>query len=111
MADFNVADRVLELCKARSWSLYRLAHEADMPYSSLSTVLYKTASPSLVSIEKFCSGFGITLSQFFSEENELAKLTVDERECLSHWAQIGPEDKKLTLAYMQALADRQGCIS
>ena len=39
MADFNVADRVLELCKARSWSLYRLAHEADMPYSSLSTVL------------------------------------------------------------------------
>ena len=103
MADFNVADRVLELCKARSWSLYRLAHEADMPYSSLSTVLYK--------IEKICSGFGITLSQFFSEENELAKLTVDERECLSHWAQIGPEDKKLTLAYMQALADRQGCIS
>ena len=87
MADFNVADRVLELCKARSWSLYRLAHEADMPYSSLSTVLYKTASPSLVSIEKICSGFGITLSQFFSE------------------------DKKLTLAYMQALADRQGCIS
>ena len=111
MADFNVADRVLELCKARSWSLYRLAHEADMPYSSLSTVLYKTASPSLVSIEKICSGFGITLSQFFSKENELAKLTADERECLSHWAQIGPEDKKLTLAYMQALADRQGCIS
>ena len=68
MADFNVADRVLELCKARSWSLYRLAHEADMPYSSLSTVLYKTASPSLVSIEKICSGFGITLSQFFSED-------------------------------------------
>ena len=88
MADFNVADRVLELCKDRSWSLYRL-----------------------VSIEKICSGFGITLSQFFSEENELAKLSVDERECLSHWAQIGPEDKKLTLAYMQALADRQGRIS
>lgn len=88
MTDFNVADRVLELCKARSWSLYRLAHEADMPYSSLSTVLYKTASPSLVSIEKICDGFGITLSQFFSKENELAKLTVDERECLSRWAQI-----------------------
>lgn len=68
MADFNVADRVLELCKARSWSLYRLAHEADMPYSSLSTVLYKTASPSLVSIEKICSGFGITLSQFFQKK-------------------------------------------
>ena len=105
MADFNVADRVLELCKARSWSLYRLAHEADMPYSSLSTVLYKTVSPSLVSIEKICSGFGITLSQFFSEENELAKLTVDERECLLYWKQVDSDDKRLVFAYMQALVD------
>jgi len=105
MADFNVADRVLELCKARSWSLYRLAHEADMPYSSLSTVLYKTASPSLVSIEKICSGFGITLSQFFSEENELAKLTADERECLLRWKQVDSDDKRLVFSYMQALID------
>ena len=105
MADFNVADRVLELCKARSWSLYRLAHEADMPYSSLSTVLYKTASPSLVSTEKICSGFGITLSQFFSEENELAKLTADERECLLRWKQVDSDDKRLVFSYMQALID------
>ena len=105
MADFNVADRVLELCKARSWSLYWLAHEADMPYSSLSTVLYKTASPSLVSIEKICSGFGITLSQFFSEGNELAKLTADERECLLYWKQVDSDDKRLVFAYMQALLD------
>ena len=107
MADFNVANRVQELCKARSWSLYRLAHEADMPYSTLNTVLYKTVSPSLVSIEKLCNGFGITLSQFFSEENEQAKLTADERACLSRWAQIGSEDKRLVFAYMQALIDRR----
>lgn len=111
MADFNVADRVLELCKARSWSLYRLAHEADMPYSSLSTVLYKTASPSLASIKKICNGFGITLSQFFSEENECARLTMDERNCLSLWTQVSSEDKRLVLAYMQALIDHQGYIS
>ena len=43
MDDFNVAARVQDLCKARSWSLYRLAKEAGMPYSSLSTILYKNS--------------------------------------------------------------------
>lgn len=105
---FSISDRVQELCKARSWSLYRLAHEAEMPYSTLSTVLNKTAAPSLASIEKICNGFGITLSQFFSEENEYAKLTADERACLALWAKIDQPDQKLALAYMQALADRQG---
>lgn len=106
MAGFNVAERVQNLCKARSWSLYRLAHEADMPYSTLSTVLYKTASPSLISIEKICHGFGITPAQFFSEENEHAVLSADERECLAHWQKISSDDKKLALAYMQALEDK-----
>lgn len=107
MADFSISNRVQELCKARSWSLYRLAHEAEMSYSTLSTVLNKTAAPSLASIEKICNGFGITLSQFFSEENECAKLAADERMCLALWSKIGQSDKKLALAYMQALADRQ----
>ena len=73
MDDFNVAARVQDLCKARSWSLYRLAKEAGMPYSSLSTILYKTAAPSIASIERLCTGFGITLAQFFSAEDEYAR--------------------------------------
>ena len=88
MDDFNVAARVQDLCKARSWSLYRLAKEAGMPYSSLST-----------------TGFGITLAQFFSAEDEYARLKKDEKDCLSHWGQLDPLEKQLTLTYMQALTD------
>ena len=105
MDDFNVAARVQDLCKARSWSLYRLAKEAGMPYSSLSTILYKTAAPSIASIERLCTGFGITLAQFFSAEDEYARLKKDEKDCLSHWGQLDPLEKQLTLTYMQALTD------
>ena len=34
MDDFNVAARVQDLCKARSWSLYRLAKEAGRIHRS-----------------------------------------------------------------------------
>ena len=94
MDDFNVAARVQDLCKARSWSLYRLAKEAGMPYSSLSTILYKAAAPSIASIERLCTGFGIN-----------ARLKKDEKDCLSHWGQLDPLEKQLTLTYMQALTD------
>ena len=106
MEDFNVAARVQDLCKARSWSLYRLAKEAGMPYSSLSTILYKTAAPSIASIERLCTGFGITLAQFFSVEDEYARLKKDEKDCLASWEKLGLMEKQLTLAYMQALIDR-----
>ena len=105
MDDFNVAARVQDLCKARSWSLYRLAKEAGMPYSSLSTILYKTAAPSIVSIERLCTGFGITLAQFVSINDESVKLKKDEKDCLSHWGRLDSLEKQLTLAYMQALTD------
>jgi transcriptional regulator with XRE-family HTH domain len=74
-------------------------------YSSLSTILYKTAAPSIASIERLCTGFGITLAQFFSAEDEYARLKKDEKDCLSHWGQLDPLEKQLTLTYMQALTD------
>lgn len=106
MDGFSIENRVQELCQARSWSLYRLAREAGMPYSTLSTVLYKTASPSLASIERICGGFGISLAQFFSPEDERALLTAEERACLALYATVESSDRALVLAYMQALSDR-----
>ena len=106
MESFNIAARVQELCQARSWSLYRLAHESEMSYSTLSTVLYKTAAPSLASIEKLCNGFGITFAQFFSADNERALLRKEEKDCLTSWNKLSPLERQLVLSYMQALIDR-----
>ena len=105
MDDFNVAARVQDLCKARSWSLYRLAKEAGMPYSSLRTILYKKAAPSIASLEKLCTGFCITPAPIFSAGDEYAGLKKDGKDCLFHLGQADPLEKQLTLTYMQALTD------
>ena len=107
MNDFDVLSRIRELCAARSWTYYRLAKESKIPYSSLSTMLHKTYAPSIPSLIKICDGFGITLAQFFSEEDETAQLTQSEREALSYWAKLDPRSRELALAYMDGLAARQ----
>ena len=107
MEDFNVMARIKELCEARSWTYYRLAKEADIPYSSLSTMLHKAYVPSVPSLMKICRGFDISLSQFFSEEDDTAKLSKKQKLCLEHWDRLDERSQTLALAYMDGLADRQ----
>ena len=107
MEDFNVMARIKELCEARSWTYYRLAKEADIPYSSLSTMLHKAYVPSVPSLMKICRGFDISLSQFFSEEDDTAKLSKKQKLCLEHWDRLDEQNQNLALAYMDGLADRQ----
>lgn len=107
MNEIDVLGRIKELCESRSWTYYRLAKESGIPYSSLSTMLHKTYVPTVPSLMKICTGFGITLAQFFSDQDESAKLTADQKDCLSHWNRLDEKSKALAAAYMQGLADRQ----
>ena len=107
MQEFDVVARIQELCQARSWTYYRLAKASGIPYSTLSTMPHKTNAPSVPSIIKICDGFGITLSQFFSDQDESAKLTADQKHCLGIWDKLDKPGQELALAYMQGLADRQ----
>lgn len=107
MNDFDVMGRIKELCASRSWTYYRLAKEAGIPYSSLSTMLHKTYVLTVPSLMKICDGFGITLAQFFSEEDEAAKLTKPQRDCLTRWDELDQHSQELALAYMEGLAARQ----
>lgn len=107
MDEFDVMGRIKELCASRSWTYYRLAKEADIPYSSLSTMIHKAYVPSVPSLMKICNGFGITLAQFFSQEDDTAKLSQKQKVCLEYWSRLDEQSQTLALAYMKGLADRQ----
>ena len=107
MNDFDVIGRIKELCRSRSWSYYRLAKESGIPYSTLNTMLHKTYVPTVPSLMKICDGFGITIAQFFTEEDETARLTADQRQCLDVWNKLNDAGKELATVYMQGMVDHQ----
>lgn len=107
MKDIEVMERIKQLCESRSWSYYRLAKASGIPYSTLNTMLHKSYVPTVPSLQKICDGFGITLAQFFSDEDEVSLLTVEQRSCLEHWDNLDERSQALALAYMQGLIDRQ----
>ena len=97
--------RIRELMAERQWSEYRLALESGLSQSTISNIFSRNTTPSIPTLESICKAFGITLAQFFSVEDECAKLKKDEKDCLSYWGRLDPLEKQLTLAYMQALTD------
>lgn len=107
MNNFDVIGRINDLCKARSWTYYRLAKESGIPYSTLNTMLHKTYVPTVPSLMKLCDGFGISIAEFFSEHDETILLSKKQKECLAHWDRLDSRSQELALAYMEALAARQ----
>ena len=64
---FDILGRIEKERAARNWSEYALAENSGLTQSTISTWRRRNLQPNVASIEKICSGFGITLSQFFQE--------------------------------------------
>ena len=104
MKEDFVLKRVTELRNERGWSLYRLAKEADISYSTLSNTFSRSNVPSVSTHLRICDGFGITLSEFFDEQGTTQKqLTISDQKLLADWHKLPRTDKNLVIAYIHGL--------
>lgn len=107
MQEHEITERIRELCAARSWTVYRLAKESGITYSTLCTMLNKSNTPSVYTLKKICDGFGITLAQFFDTGDAKAVLTTENREHLKQWNQLSKESKENAKKYIRFLLTEQ----
>lgn len=59
----------------RSLTEYQLVERSDLPQSTISSWHRKNMVPTIPSLEKICTAFGITLFQLFAEEDAFICLT------------------------------------
>lgn len=107
MQEHEVIERIKALCQSRGWTNYRLAKESGITYSTLCTMLNKAYAPSISTLIKICSGFGITLAQFFDEDFENAAVTPEQREHLQVWDSLNEENRIAAEKYMRFLLSEQ----
>ncbi len=62
-----VYERMMQLLQQQGITLYRLAMNGGIPYSTLST-MQKSQTVTLATVYAICIGFGMTLSQFFDSD-------------------------------------------
>jgi len=97
----DVLERLHKLIEARGWTRYRLSKESGLTESTIANIFARNAMPSLDTLERICQGFGITLSQFFAD-NEMVELTPELKEVFDNWRTLTPEQKDATMTTMRA---------
>ena len=83
----------------RDWSVYRLSLESGISQSTLTNMFNRETLPSITTLECICNAFGISMSDFFKEDE---KNSVDE-EFISLYNALDDDLKKSVLTIMKKL--------
>ena len=69
--------------------------------STVSTLLTKaSALPSLDTLTHLCDAFGMTLAQFFLEEEQSELVSVQEKLLIDHYRKLSDDKKKAVLTLL-----------
>lgn len=64
----TILEKIDKLRIERGWSINNLAMEAMLTQSTLSNLYARNAEPKISTLRAICTAFGITLSEFFADE-------------------------------------------
>lgn len=98
-----ISYKILDLCRENDISAYRLSQITGISQSVLSNITKNNRMPTLITLEKICSAFGITLAQFFAKDNTLIDLSAEQQELLSLWSDMNYDEKRCVKAFMKSL--------
>lgn len=101
----RVLKRIEELCQEKGITKYKLAKNMNIPQTTISNSFRNDTMPTVGTLERICEGLGITMAQFFSEE-EFPDLTEEQKELLRLWEQVPPEKHDKAIAYLEGLAEK-----
>ena len=64
----EVLEKIEVLRKEKGWSINYLAMESGLTQSTLNNLYSRNTEPKISTLRAICGAFGITLSEFFKEE-------------------------------------------
>ena len=79
----DILSKIRELQGSRGWTDYKLAQEADIPLATLSSLFQRNNPPKVDTLQCICNAFGLTLAQFFLEDEKIEVLSETEKEMLN----------------------------
>ena len=101
----NIHSRLSDLLKQSGISRYRLAKICDIPEETLTGIFKRGNTPTFATLETICKGLGITLAQFFAENN-MIEMSSDMKEFYEEWKLLTNEQKNLTIQVMKQMRSK-----
>lgn len=97
----DVHERLRTFLKDKGWSEYRLSKECGLSESTLANIFRRNAHPSIPTLEAICDGFGITLAQFFADD-EMVELSPELKALFDGWTSLTVDQKQAVMQMVKA---------
>lgn len=94
--------RIKELMDERGWTIYELAKRSGLSQTTISNMWKRNTEPTIPSLRAICDGFGLSLAQFFAENNQV-ELTDEQREFFSKWSSLSQEQKDMLMKLVNSM--------
>lgn len=96
----DIHAHIKQLMDARGLNEYQLAKKAGLSQSTIKNIFRRNTVPSFTTLESICHAFGITLAQFFAE-NELVELSPEQQDLFTRWVALSDEQKEILYDLIQ----------
>lgn len=91
------------LLNKKGWTKYELAKRADIPQSTISQLFSRNNQPTISTLESICMAFGLTMSEFFTENGDERHLTAEQVLLLNKWSELTEEQKEMLMKFINSL--------
>lgn len=99
----NILDKILRLREEKGWSEYKLSVESGIPQSTISSWFCKNAQPSLNSLQAICNACGITMAQFFADdETQAAYCSQMQCRLLAGFSHLNTEQQEMLVQFLES---------
>lgn len=99
----EILERIRQLIDERGWTNYRLTEEAQLNNSTLQHMFERGTMPSISTLTAICGAFGITLSQFFCEDDGSVILSDEERRLVQTFRKLNQRDRNIIARVLEEL--------
>ena len=98
----DIHNRLRRLLDERGWTEYRLSKECGLSESTIANIFRRNTLPSISTLEAICTGFGITVSQFFAF-GDMVEMTPEIKELFNSWVTLTAEQKQAVMQIIRTL--------
>ena len=101
----NLQSKIRDLMNERGWSMYRLAKESGVSWSTIRHMFERNTEPTVPTLEAICRGLGISLETLLLGEG-FTVLDDEQKMLLSKWSTLSPENKQILLTLLNTLSKK-----
>ena len=90
----DIIAKIEKLKSERGWTDYELAQQSMVTQSTIASMKARNSPPKLDTLQAICNAFGLSLAQFFLEDEQIEVLNEQEKLLLASFRKLSQKKQK-----------------